>query len=134
MAANKNNDSPPPMGEGLEGMAGTNNIAIRVSNLSSKCHQIYDTPRDQFMQLLRTRMQRLAGQPPRQYFREFWALNDVSFEITKSETGGVPQPMAASQPCWTGLGWGFILLLSFTLTRQDTFADNTQCYLRLGNH
>lgn len=55
-------------------------IAIRAQNLS-KCHQIYDTPRDQFMQLLRTRMQRLAGQPPRQYFREFWELNDVLFEI-----------------------------------------------------
>ena len=42
--------------------------------------------------------------------------------------------MAASQPCWTGLGWGFILLLSFKLTRQDTFVGNIQCDLRTGNH
>ena len=63
------------------------NIAIRVSNLS-KCYQIYDTPRDRLKQFFAPRLQRLAGQTPKQYFREFWALKDVSFEIKKGETVG----------------------------------------------
>lgn len=63
-------------------------IAIRVSNLS-KCYQIYDTPRDRLKQFVMPRMQRLAGKMPKQYFREFWALHDVSFEIKKGETVGI---------------------------------------------
>ncbi len=64
-------------------------IAIRVSNLS-KCYQIYDNPRDRLKQFVVPRMQRLAGKAsPKQYFREFWALNDVSFEVKKGETVGI---------------------------------------------
>lgn len=63
-------------------------IAIRVSNLS-KCYEIYDTPRDRLKQFVLPRAQRFAGGAPRQYFREFWALNDVSFEIRRGETVGV---------------------------------------------
>jgi lipopolysaccharide transport system ATP-binding protein len=63
-------------------------IAIRVSNLS-KCYQIYDTPRDRLKQFVMPRLQRLFGQKPKQYFREFWALKDVSFETRKGETVGI---------------------------------------------
>jgi lipopolysaccharide transport system ATP-binding protein len=66
----------------------SNDIAIRVQNLS-KCYQIYDTPRDRLKQFVASRLQRVAGRTPRQYFREFWALNDVSFEIKKGETVGI---------------------------------------------
>jgi lipopolysaccharide transport system ATP-binding protein len=58
------------------------NIAIKVENLS-KCYQIYDNPRDRLKQFVVPRLQRLIGQNPKQYFREFWALKDVSFEIKK---------------------------------------------------
>jgi lipopolysaccharide transport system ATP-binding protein len=58
----------------------TAEIAIKVENLS-KCYQIYDKPRDRLFQML-TRGRR-------QYFREFWALKDVSFEIIKGETVGI---------------------------------------------
>lgn len=63
-------------------------VAIRVSNLS-KCYQIYDAPRDRLKQFVMPRVQRLAIQVPKQYFREFWALRDVSFEIRKGETVGI---------------------------------------------
>ncbi|ARU32297.1 ABC transporter ATP-binding protein [Sulfuriferula sp. AH1] len=66
----------------------SNDIAIRVQSLS-KCYEIYDTPRDRLKQFIAPRLQRLAGKPPRQYFREFWALKDVSFDIKKGETFGI---------------------------------------------
>jgi lipopolysaccharide transport system ATP-binding protein len=55
-------------------------VAIKVDNLS-KCYQIYEKPRDRLLQML------MRGH--RQYYREFWALKDVSFEIKKGETVGV---------------------------------------------
>jgi lipopolysaccharide transport system ATP-binding protein len=58
----------------------SSNIAIKVDNLS-KCFQIYDKPRDRLMQML--------ARGRKQYFREFWALNGVSFEIKRGETVGI---------------------------------------------
>ncbi|MDO8940091.1 MAG: ABC transporter ATP-binding protein [Methylicorpusculum sp.] len=55
-------------------------IAIKVENLS-KCYQIYDRPQDRLLQML------VRGR--KQYFKEFWALKDVSFEIKKGETVGI---------------------------------------------
>jgi lipopolysaccharide transport system ATP-binding protein len=55
-------------------------IAIKVENLS-KCYQVYDKPQDRLLQML------LFGR--KQYFREFWALKDISFEINKGETVGI---------------------------------------------
>ena len=63
-------------------------IAIKVENLS-KCYHIYDQPRDRLKQMILPRMQRAIGMQPRQYFREFWALKDVSFEVKKGETVGI---------------------------------------------
>ncbi|MBE7527043.1 MAG: ABC transporter ATP-binding protein [Burkholderiales bacterium] len=63
-------------------------IAIQVSNLS-KCYQIYDTPRDRLKQFILPRIQHVVGRQPAQYFREFWALKDVSFEVRKGETIGI---------------------------------------------
>lgn len=66
----------------------SDHAAIRVSNLS-KCYQIYAAPRDRLKQFVLPRMRRLAGRKPKQYFREFWALQDISFEIKKGETVGI---------------------------------------------
>ncbi|MFZ5698840.1 MAG: ABC transporter ATP-binding protein [Pseudomonadota bacterium] len=63
-------------------------IAIRVQGLS-KCYQIYETPSDRLKQFVAPRLQRLVGRPAGQYFREFWALKDVSFEVRKGETVGI---------------------------------------------
>lgn len=54
--------------------------AIVVSSLS-KCFHIYNTPRDRLLQML------VRGQ--RQFYREFWALRDVSFNIERGETVGI---------------------------------------------
>lgn len=58
----------------------SSNIAIKVESLS-KCYQIYDRPRDRLLQMF--------SRGRRQYFREFWALKDVSFEIKRGETVGI---------------------------------------------
>ncbi len=58
----------------------SSDFAIAVNNLS-KCYQIYDRPQDRLKQML------LQGK--RRYYREFWALKDVSFEIKKGETVGI---------------------------------------------
>jgi lipopolysaccharide transport system ATP-binding protein len=63
-------------------------IAIKVQNLS-KCYHIYENPRDRLKQFVAPRLQRMTWQQPKQYFREFWALKDVSFEIKKGETVGI---------------------------------------------
>ena len=63
-------------------------IAIRVTNLSKR-YEIYDSPRDRLKQFIFPRLQRKAGQSPRQYFKEFWSIHDVSLEIKKGETVGI---------------------------------------------
>lgn len=62
--------------------------AIRVRDLG-KCFHIYDRPRDRLLQFVLPRLQRAFTWQSKQYFREFWALNDVSFEIKRGETVGI---------------------------------------------
>lgn len=63
-------------------------IAINVQNLS-KCYQIYENPRDRLKQFLLPRIQRTLRIKSKQYFREFWALRDVTFQVRKGETIGI---------------------------------------------
>jgi len=63
-------------------------VAIRVEGVSKR-FELYDTPRDQLKQFTLPRLQRMAGLESKQYFREFWALKDISFEIKKGESVGV---------------------------------------------
>ena len=53
---------------------------IRAKNIG-KCYQIYDKPRDRLKQSL------FRGR--RQFYREFWALRNVSFEVKKGEVLGI---------------------------------------------
>ena len=62
--------------------------ALRVQNLG-KCYHLYDNPRDRLKQFTLPRLRRMAGKAPKQYFREFWALKDVAFEVKKGETLGI---------------------------------------------
>lgn len=63
-------------------------LSIRVEGLS-KCYQIYDAPRDRLKQFLIPRIRQMAGATPKQYFREFWALRDISFQIQRGEAFGI---------------------------------------------
>lgn len=64
-------------------------IAIKVENLS-KCYEVYDTPRDRLKQFIFPRMQSVVRVVERQnYYREFWALRNVNFEVKKGETVGI---------------------------------------------
>lgn len=58
----------------------SSNQVITVENLS-KCYQIYEKPRDRLMQML--------ARGRHQYYREFWALQNVSFSIGRGETVGI---------------------------------------------
>jgi lipopolysaccharide transport system ATP-binding protein len=62
--------------------------AIRVRNLS-KCYEIYERPQDRLKQSIYTRLQRLARRAVHNYYREFWALRDVSFDVNRGETVGI---------------------------------------------
>ena len=63
-------------------------ISIRVTDLS-KCYEIYDYPSDRLKQFVMPKIRRAIGKLHNQYFREFWALKDVSFEVKKGETVGI---------------------------------------------
>lgn len=63
-------------------------IAIRVQNIR-KCYTIYETPFDRLKQFVIPKLQSITGQVQKQYFREFWALKDISFEVKKGETVGI---------------------------------------------
>lgn len=60
--------------------ASDNEYVIEVNGLG-KCYQIYDKPSDRLKQML------IRGR--KRYYKEFWALKDVSFKIKKGETVGI---------------------------------------------
>ncbi len=61
---------------------------ITVSQLS-KVYHLYNRPEDRLKQFIYPRVKRLLGRPAVDYFREFWALKDVSFEVRRGETVGI---------------------------------------------
>lgn len=55
--------------------------AISVKNLS-KCYEIFEKPQDRLKQML-------VGRSRHRYYSEFWAVDDVSFDVMRGETVGI---------------------------------------------
>ncbi len=66
----------------------SNRIAVRMSGVS-KSYPIFSTPRDRLKQFILPRLQRWMGVEVKNYFRDFWALRDVSFELRQGEAIGI---------------------------------------------
>lgn len=96
-------------------------VAIRVANVS-KCHHIYAAPRDRLRQFVLPRLQRLAGHAARPYYREFWALSDVSFEVRRGETIGIMGRNGAGKSTLLQIICGTLTPSGGTVTTQGRVA------------
>lgn len=63
-------------------------IAICVRGLG-KHYAIYSRPQDRLMQSIVPRLQRLIKKPQKQYYRDFWALKGIEFDVQQGETLGI---------------------------------------------
>ncbi len=63
-------------------------IRIHVEGLSKR-YEMYAQPSDRLKQMILPRIRRGLRRPPRSYFRDFWALRDVTFDVRKGETIGI---------------------------------------------
>jgi lipopolysaccharide transport system ATP-binding protein len=62
--------------------------AIIVEGVSKR-YELYDAPRDRLKQFVFPRIRRLVGKTQKKYFREFWALKDVTLNIKRGESFGI---------------------------------------------
>lgn len=69
-------------------MSSKDNAAILVQHMS-KCYHMYAQPSDRLKQAFSSLLGRVLGYTAHNYFREFWSLKDVSFEVKKGETLGI---------------------------------------------
>ncbi|MEC5398159.1 ABC transporter ATP-binding protein [Uliginosibacterium sp. H1] len=63
-------------------------VAVSVRSVSKR-YDLYGKPSDQLRQYIYPRIQRLLRLPGKNYYNEFWALSDVSFDIRKGESFGI---------------------------------------------
>src|SRR5690606_32973580 len=66
----------------------SNEIAIHVRNVS-KHYAVFGRPEDRLKQMVQPRIAQLLGLARRQYYRDFAALSDISFEVRRGETVGI---------------------------------------------
>ncbi|MGL5005944.1 MAG: ABC transporter ATP-binding protein [Plesiomonas sp.] len=66
----------------------SSDLAIKIENVS-KCYHIYEKPRDRLKQFIFPRIQKIFRLTQRKYFREYWAVKDITFEVKSGETVGI---------------------------------------------
>lgn len=67
----------------------SSDIVIRVQNLG-KCYNIYSRPKDRLKQTIFPKIQRVIRRiPEKKYYKEFWALRDISFEAKRGDRIGI---------------------------------------------
>lgn len=69
-------------------MSFSNDFAIRVSNINKR-YDIYETPVDRLKQLFLPRVRKILRRVPKKYLTQFFALNNISFDVKKGETIGI---------------------------------------------
>jgi lipopolysaccharide transport system ATP-binding protein len=65
-----------------------NQFAINVSKVT-KCHLIFARPEDRLKQIVVPRLQGLLGRPKSVFYREFWALRELSLQVPYRQTLGI---------------------------------------------
>jgi lipopolysaccharide transport system ATP-binding protein len=66
----------------------SNEVVIGVYEVS-KCYEIYNKPQDRLKQFFLPTLRRFFGIVFNNYFKNFWALRCVTFEINRGETVGI---------------------------------------------
>lgn len=70
------------------GQAHTAEISISARDLG-KSYRLWNDPRDRLKQSLRSVMARWTPIGNKEYFKEFWALKDITFNVRKGSTVGI---------------------------------------------
>ena len=63
-------------------------IAIRINGIGKR-YEIYDRPGDRLKQFILPRLCKFLGLSTKKFFHDFWALQNISFEVHKGETLGI---------------------------------------------
>lgn len=66
----------------------SDDLNIRVEGLGKR-YEIYAQPADRLKQMIMPRIGRAFGNGGRAYFKEFWALRGVTFDVRRGETVGI---------------------------------------------
>jgi lipopolysaccharide transport system ATP-binding protein len=66
----------------------SSDVAIRVRDVS-KHHLLFRRPEDRLKQSILPRLQRIVGRTPKNYYKDFAALKNVSFDVYRGETVGI---------------------------------------------
>jgi lipopolysaccharide transport system ATP-binding protein len=63
-------------------------IAIAVQGLTKR-YEIYEQPQDRLKQMFLPKLRSLVGDKSARYYRDFWALRDVTFSVKRGEAVGI---------------------------------------------
>lgn len=63
-------------------------VMVEVAKLGKR-YELYSSPGDRLRQMVLPRVSRAMGRTGRNYFREFWALHEVSLNVRRGDTVGI---------------------------------------------